>query len=33
VCAPDFECAWQVFLSKRTVTDFQAWREAQAFTA
>jgi hypothetical protein len=25
--------AWRVFLSNRTETDFQEWREAQAFTA
>jgi hypothetical protein len=29
----DFEGAWRIFLANRTETDFQAWREAQAFTA
>jgi hypothetical protein len=29
----DFESAWQVFLSKRTVADFQAWRDQRDFTA
>jgi hypothetical protein len=28
-----FEAAWLAFLPKRTEADFQAWREAQAFTA
>ena len=25
----DFEAAWQIFLSKRTEADFQAWRDAR----
>src|SRR5260221_7460210 len=29
----DFEAAWRVFLSKRTVADFQAWREQRDWTA
>jgi hypothetical protein len=28
-----FEAAWAVFLSNRTETDFQEWREAKAWTA
>jgi hypothetical protein len=28
----DFEAAWQVFLSKRTESDFQAWREQHDWT-
>jgi hypothetical protein len=27
-----FEKAWQVFLSKRTDADFQAWRDQQTVT-
>jgi hypothetical protein len=29
----DFECAWQVFLSKRTEADFQVWRDQRDSTA
>jgi hypothetical protein len=29
----DFERAWAVFLAKRTPTDFQEWRDQQAWTA
>lgn len=29
----EFEVAWQVFLSKRTEADFQAWRDQEAWTA
>jgi len=29
----DFEAAWQVFLSKRTEADFQAWRDQRDWTA
>ena len=29
----DFECAWRVFLSKRTDADFQAWRDQRDWTA
>jgi hypothetical protein len=29
----DFEAAWQVFLSKRTEADFQAWRHQRDWTA
>src|ERR1700675_3702815 len=29
----DFESAWQVFLSKRTEADFQAWRHQRDWTA
>jgi hypothetical protein len=29
----DFECAWRIFLAKRTEADFQAWRDQQAWTA
>jgi hypothetical protein len=29
----DFESAWQVFLSKRTEADFQAWRDQRDWTA
>jgi hypothetical protein len=29
----DFEAAWRVFLSKRTETDFQAWRDQRDWTA
>src|SRR6266851_4808770 len=29
----DFEAAWQIFLSTRTETDFQAWRDARDWTA
>ena len=29
----DFEGAWQVFLSKRTEADFQAWRHQRDWTA
>jgi hypothetical protein len=29
----DFENAWQILLSRRSKADFQAWRDAQAFTA
>jgi hypothetical protein len=29
----DFESAWLVFLSKRTATDFQAWRDQRDWTA
>jgi len=28
----DFECAWQVFLSKRTEADFQAWCHERDWT-
>ena len=28
-----FDAAWRVFMSKRTETDFQEWREQQAWTA
>jgi hypothetical protein len=28
----DFEAAWRVFVAKRTETDFQEWREHQAWT-
>jgi hypothetical protein len=28
----DFETAWQVFLSKRTEADFQAWRDQRDWT-
>jgi hypothetical protein len=29
----DFEAAWRVFLSNRTVADFRAWRHQEAWTA
>jgi hypothetical protein len=29
----EFEAAWQVFLSKRTEADFQAWRDQRTRTA
>jgi hypothetical protein len=29
----DFEATWQIFLSKRTEADFQAWRNARDRTA
>jgi hypothetical protein len=29
----DFECAWRVFLSRRTEADFQAWRDQRDWTA
>jgi hypothetical protein len=29
----DFECAWALFISKRTEVDFQTWRKQQAWTA
>jgi hypothetical protein len=29
----DFESAWQLFLSKRTETDFQKWRHQRDWTA
>jgi hypothetical protein len=29
----DFEKTWQVFSAKRTETDYQAWRDQQAWTA
>ena len=29
----DFECAWRVFLSRRTEADFQAWRNQRDWTA
>jgi len=29
----DFEAAWQVFLSKRTEADFQAWLDQRDWTA
>jgi hypothetical protein len=29
----DFEAAWRVFLSKRTESDFQAWRDQRDWTA
>jgi len=28
----DFEAAWRVFLSKRTESDFQAWRDQRDWT-
>jgi hypothetical protein len=29
----DFEAAWRVFLTKRTETDFQEWRDNRDWTA
>ena len=29
----EFEAAWAVFLSKRSETDFQVWRDQQDWTA
>ena len=29
----EFESAWRIFLAKRTETDFQTWRDQQAWTA
>src|SRR6266478_6728952 len=29
----DFEAAWQVFLSKRTMANFRVWRDQQDWTA
>jgi len=28
----DFEAAWRVFLSRRTESDFQAWRDQRDWT-